>query len=301
MKKEWIRGMEEPKTTWGKSIKRQTVNTSPIQIDGKLYGDPTPKTVEEVVSMRCSRHHKRFEVPKRWLKTCDYLCPRCYDRLSAAERMAYAPRKSIDASCKKSAFCDKSTLLSAEVKVPKDGPKQQTRQKSEVSQERSDAAQRVFKDSDYDFLLPRYKIACHMCGEVVPCHYVWFEKSTVLCPACYGKLTDKAIKMFHAVHKAEKPHAEYDIDMTVANERRPYGRACLLRRDIMNEAASSINEECWTTERIMRVTKEELLNAVKRGKVSKVRARIELTRRDNIEYFDLFPEEVGIEPIRFHM
>lgn len=50
----------------------------------------------ELVSIRCCRHKKRFDIPKKWAKTvCDWLCPQCYEKLSALEREKYRPTEKV--------------------------------------------------------------------------------------------------------------------------------------------------------------------------------------------------------------
>lgn len=48
--------------------------------------------VIEMVSIRCRRHKRRFDVPKGWADgVCAWLCPKCYEALTEKERAKYAP------------------------------------------------------------------------------------------------------------------------------------------------------------------------------------------------------------------
>lgn len=47
----------------------------------------------EIVSMRCLRHKKRFNVPKGWLETSKWLCPHCFENLSEEERRQFSLKK----------------------------------------------------------------------------------------------------------------------------------------------------------------------------------------------------------------
>ena len=147
-------------------------------------------------------------------------------------------------------------------------------------------------------LLPKYKIECKRCGETVPCHYSWFERSTVLCPLCYHSMTDREIKKFHIEHNAQVPEQNETADSLphipdkVVNS---IGGTC--KRPTVCISAS----ESWTVQTITSASEREILDGVRDGKISKARARIELRRRQNKEYFDMLasPERLGVKPIMF--
>lgn len=51
------------------------------------------EALEGVVSIRCRRHKRRFNVEEGWLKVCEWLCPHCWEVLKTDEaRAKYAPR-----------------------------------------------------------------------------------------------------------------------------------------------------------------------------------------------------------------
>ena len=151
-------------------------------------------------------------------------------------------------------------------------------------------------------LLPTYRIKCQKCGEEVPCHYSWYTQSTVLCPTCYGQMKEHEVREFHATHTADKPKFEKDtrptyslpkhlIDITEHQAVKiPDSKRGRWTRD-----SSMVNSGgCWTNSRIQGASASELKEAVRLGKVSKARFRIEMRRRDNVSYYDMCPEEVGI-------
>ena len=154
-----------------------------------------------VVSMRCLRHKKRFNVPKEWLETSKRLCPRCYEKLSDVERLVYAPRNGLVPEIRE-AETGKPTMLSY------------TANKNSTFT--------YIEDKDFESL----KINSDNC---------WTSKSSLI-----------------------------------------------------NRGG------CWSNSRITSASESELKAAVKAGIVSKARMRIELRRRENSSYYDLFPIEVGL-------
>lgn len=294
------------------------------------------KKAEEPVSMRCRRHKRRFNVPKSWLDKCGWLCPRCYEKLSEEERDRYKPMK-MPATCEaeedkpivkpsmpiKESGKDEDKIPEAVVvestneaiALPKgiaapllEVEKPGERGKSVIERRRKERHEhyitsRVSDNPSFAALLPRFKIACMKCGEVVPCHYTWFDNSTVLCPSCYGKMTDYEIRMFHQSHHAEKPRY---IPNGLPVQKVPPAKPI----DFTPCKVSSITEIKWTKEsnlvnsggvwsksRIMGSSRAELIEACRCGKVSKARCRIELRRRANATFYNMFPPEVGAAPI----
>lgn len=281
------------------------------------------------ISMRCLRHKKRFNVPRWWTDVSRWLCPACYDRLSEEERSKYAPKgiepptrsaeegKPIVLPSKnKNEYCQPSIISYPQYEESKELGSPNV--SSPESVERADA-----KDTNHDSdtppnsskwkwsrketkiadnpsfagLLPRYKIACHKCGEVVPCHYVWFEKSTVLCPSCYGQMNDFEIKKFHEQHKSGKPRYEQDVRPFVSLPKSVLQKVEVPRYNWTRQSQLVNSGGYWSNARIMSASEKELIDAARKGIVSKARMRIELKRRKHTEYFDMLSEEVGVTPI----
>lgn len=230
-------------------------------------------TISEVklVEMRCRRHKKRIEVPESWLETCDYLCPQCYHKLSAKERKAYAPKR----KGKKGIERNKVAEAANEAK---EKPMEEVKRAVDTQE---------FSIDDFK---PKYRIHCQKCGEIVPCHYEWYDKSTVLCPQCYCSMSENAINLFHMEHKAEKPPRDEGGVMpkaidSGARRKTEEEYAQWDRNHVYKE-----NGGRWPDERIKRASVGALQSAVKRGLVSAVRYRIELNRRKKKDYYDSMAE-----------
>ena len=226
-------------------------------------------TISEVklVEMLCKRHKKRIEVPESWLETCDYLCPQCYHKLSAKERKAYRPKRKGKKGIERNKVAE--VAKAAEEKLL-------------VEEKKADGT-KVFSIDDFK---PKYRIHCQKCGEIVPCHYEWYDKSTVLCPQCYCGMSENAIALFHMEHKAEKPSKGMGGEIPKAIESG-------VRRKTEKEYAQwdrnhvyKENGGRWPDERIKRASVRALQSAVKRGLVSAIRYKIEMKRRKNKEFYD---------------
>lgn len=294
------------------------------------------KKAEEPVSMRCRRHKRRFNVPKSWLDKCGWLCPRCYEKLSEEERGKYRPMKMSEPREAEDGkpIVRPSTAIKGSVEgdtgIP-EGSAPKTHKEEIIPQngistpligaatprENPNKAINKRKHKPHEHykpsilssnpaiaaLLPRYRIECQRCGEVVPCHYPWFDNSTVLCPLCYGKMTDYEIRMFHQSHHAERPtYIPNSLTGQKASPAKPI--------DFPPCKVPSITEIKWTKEsnmvnsggiwpksRIMSSSRGELIEACRLGKVSKARCRIELRRRANASFYNMFPPEVEAAPI----
>ena len=298
----------------------EKTETGPEDIIGENVGETQPRCCEEdegAVSMRCLRHKKRFNVPKWWLKVSNFLCPKCYERLGEEDRIRYSPKEGIDLS-HRDAEEGKDLIVPQRAKEeyiePPPPPPPEIDEESKVEEQpkkrhkKSSEPKVIFKDYSFEVLLPRYKITCQNCGETVPCHYDWFDKSTVLCPECYEKMHECEIQWFHAEHKAPKPPVDNHAP-PLPPRLKPIADITegmsIVRRMARTEgawtrsAAEVNNGGCWSTARIMNASKRELIHAAKCGRVTKARVRIELERRRNSEYYDMLPQEVGTAPIMF--
>ena len=339
--------MEKPRTKWNGCASRKTKD-NPIWAVCTKCGEERftfapaeglehyvcsscRKKDEESVSMRCSRHRKRFNVPKSWLDTCWWLCPRCYEKLSEKERYKYMPMKmsaTHDAEDGKPIIRPSTAVngrMEGDDKIPERGiskthkeeivrpnvkiatqvgaetkgenPKDATKQRVHKPHEHYKPSKISCKPS-LAALRPRYRIECMKCGEVFPCHYTWFDNSTVLCPSCYGKMTEDEIRMFHQSHHAEKPrYIPNNIPVQNGAAIRPIASStCKVPSFTETKWTSDTNlvnsGGVWSKNRIMYSSREELIEAYRLGKVSKARCRIELRRRENPRFYDMLPDEV---------
>ena len=291
---------------------------------GEYVCNSCKKEEESPISMRCLRHKKRFNVPKWWMDVSKWLCPACYDRLSEDERAKYAPKGTVPPT--KAAEEGKHTIVPSkgkdEYSIAKTEVKVESCESASISEEEKKTAvvedvgesktvqkekpksrkwrrveSRISDNPSFAGLLPRYKIACQRCGEVVPCHYVWFEKSTVLCPSCYGQMNDFEIKKFHEQHKSCKPKYEKDARPIGSLSKAVLQKVEVPRYNWTRQSHLVNSGGYWSNARIMSASEKELIDAARRGIVSKARMRIELKRRKNLEYFDMLSEDVGVTPI----
>ena len=265
----------------------------------------------EVVSMRCLRHKKRFNVPNEWLNTSRWLCPHCFSVLSESGRAKYAPKGGIPPEVRPAEEGKPVVAInSTRIKQPpkSEEPKCDAPNKTALTIE-PESVKPVPKKKKYVYeeqhyskladnptfagLLPRYQILCQKCGQSVPCHYTWFDTSTVLCPECYGQMGPTAISLFHDMHKAGKPkYIENGMPMQqtvplvgIPVPEKKRGRPKLGMSD--DDKISALGG--WSTARIRTATEKELAEAVEQGCLSKARMRIELRRRASWEYFDMCP------------
>lgn len=293
-------------------ICRETEGAASSAMPNEKAQQPSPSVAKEVVSMRCLRHKKRFNVPKEWLKTSQWLCPHCYSVLDETNRAKYAPKGGIPPEVRPAEDGKPVVVInSTRIKQPpkNEEPKCDAPNKTALTIE-PEAVKPIPKKKKYIYeeqhyskladnptfagLLPRYRILCQKCGQSVPCHYTWFDTSTVLCPECYGQMGPTAISLFHDMHKAAKPkYVENVIPMqqTVPQVEIPVPEKKRGRPKLGMSADDKISAlGGWSTERIREASKQELAEAVEQGEVSKARMRIELRRRASWEYFDMCPD-----------
>ena len=316
----------QPVKNWTEKTSKKSVSDESVSsLLDRCIGDEDHKdscvekddTQSGLVSIRCRRHKKRFNVPVTWLRTCAWLCPKCYRKLTPQERARYAPPSKshggdIRPADNKSLSIPMKITLSP-LKTPendfackdyehKTGHSKAKRAKSEKAQAptvngEEPISELTIKKIADDFkasgvgmsdalaaLIPKFRIKCKKCKNTVPCHKSWFDNSMVLCPSCYSLMTPKEIRQFHIYHP-KSTATVYEIDPEASeaeNETKkdsmpspdrwsPYGGAC-------------------SNDFIMSASKQELIKAVKSGKVSKARARIELNRRKNRSYFNDMPD-----------
>ena len=303
----------------------------------RYYCDQCVKDGKNYVSMRCLRHRKRFNVPKWWTEISQCLCPICFDKLSEEERGNYV-LKGEDSPGTRREDPSRPTILPSKGKDEYSNQVKKNKELSQVSPEekkgndclpnnettesptdstdsvnettvkkkvrkprerKTKLFSKVSDNPHFAALLPRYSIKCQRCGQESPCHHSWFSTSTVLCPECYGKMSETAIRKFHVEHMGSTPKMKKPLgDM---GSRFPDVKCCkskVAQDTTWTKDSLSVNSGgCWSNDRVRSVSKKELLAAVAEGRVSKVRAKIELRRRQNREYYDMLPNEVGVRPI----
>ena len=290
--------------------------------------------MNKIVSIRCRRHKKRFNVESDWLLTCEWLCPKCYGKLKPNERARYAPCKGEKPEIR-GAEAGKPTILPD---IYGDANDNRTKKTVSVAEklskmrpvnrcipkkcsERNDPSGLIsdFLDrrnnrrncysspvqttrfesfspspvqntrTKLSELLPRSKIHCLKCGEDVPCHGFWLEKSRVLCPGCASEMSGDEFLSFNRLHSP--------TDLVMRNERYEIQKR-------MEELEDRSNKNIPTGESdivsfgggcselfIRKATELELQEAMKRGRLSKVRYRIEMKRRANPERYDWCHED----------
>ena len=260
---------------------------------------------EGVVSIMCLRHKKRVNVPSSWLDVSKWLCPACFERLSPEKRGDYAP-KGYGSSVREAekgkptvfpSKCGSKYADKGAIEKHIDG--QEKTDVESVSKKRSNGRNVSKRDFGthslaIEGLLPRYRISCQKCGEVVRCHYTWFDNSTVLCPSCYSKMNAFEIQRFHEMHKASKPEF-IPNPIPVETGCRKNAKGGTKDGDDWTRKSTLVNSGgYWSNSRIMSASERELREAADAGIVSKARMRIELNRRKNTGYFDLLPNDVGL-------
>ena len=252
----------------------------------------------KIVSMRCLRHKKRFNVPIDWMETCGWLCPHCYENIPEEEYGKYAPKNGIVPEVR-DAEEGKPTMYPSfwmeggiEVESCEEEHVKEPEPKEEKPHRHYNTNGGDIKDNPaFSDFLPRYEIDCQLCRKTVKCHYPWFSTSTVLCPECYSSMSEAQIEEFHMTHHAEIPKLKtFASTKTATHDISTSSK--MLSRDISWTRESRHLPICgrWTNDRIMSSTRKELIDGVKDGMVSAVRARIELKRRGNLDYYDLCPK-----------
>ena len=240
---------------------------------------------EDSVFIRCQRHRKRIEVPSSWVQQCSFLCPKCYNKLTEEERLKYAPRAILD-----------------EIKAKKE-KEREIHKKSVITKKRARRKKEKevftgFKSSMFNYLLPRYTVHCKKCGGDAPCNLTWFETSTVLCPTCYNSMSEKERALFEGNKTSEKKcskEVEHDEKMNKYLKSVQCTQTGRIKNISKAESdAMSASGGIWSYESLSRASVAEIMHGIETGKVSKVRARIELKRRKNLDYYNMLPNSDGI-------
>lgn len=334
----------KPVTDWRTNKTRKTRDNDGLEeFWDKVIGDNvntnkpktalTPKEVsldshQELVSIRCRRHKKRFNVQRKWLDVCSWLCPKCYDKISALERKRYAPANEKYLDIRK-AEKGKPTLLpsgchSQELSIDRAITKIQEpsksalclcthdttvdREKTEI-QNQSSLSFKRYKEVEFDCypmsnemasLMPLWRLVCKKCRREVPVHKIWIDNtSKVLCPECYSQMNSYEVETFHLDHPASLAQLRqvkpYPISIPSNNKPKPIPSHIVPFRSF-ESTDESFGGHCKSST-IMRMTVQELSDAVRSGRVSRVRAKIEMKRRKRASYFNDLPDVNPVSPL----
>ena len=266
--------MSKPKTLNGGSA-----TVSPIEYEAKEGLTDT---------VYCRRHRRTKPVPKGWNKTCTYLCSKCYEALTAHERQAYAPmeyhRKTHSAEAKPENQHRQKTQTHA-LKTTDNSTSQ--RETHHSGDNRSEVSATF---TDLRDVMPKYSIKCLRCQKTSPCHYHWFSMSKVLCPSCYSEMKQWDRDEFHRIHNNDRLKAPSTIPSAGTSPQR-YART--RPQNVIqgeNQEDQVMLSRRFSARRLIKMTKRELLDAVRKGYVSRPRAKIELHRRKAAEYYNMMPD-----------
>lgn len=149
-------------------------------------------------------------------------------------------------------------------------------------------------ESEFEKLKPNHKVHCLKCGQDYPCFSFWFNTSKVLCPECASSMTAAQIEAFNNSHRCEtllnevnkneiKQPSKHSSDISFNETQFPDDSEAVLYGGGSSEYF------------IKHATPSELVDAVKYGRVSRTRARIELRRRKNADYFNDLPETEEVQ------
>lgn len=252
----------------------------------------------KIVSIRCRKHRKRFNVPAEWVETCGWLCPKCYESMSATQRKKYSPTEDSDVT-PRAAEPNKSTM-----QIPKSLKEKESNAKESKSSARSSSAgngRRLdsikgncldrknglqaemhheapvrygVQESSLSRFLPRHEVYCQKCGKTARCHKIWFLTSRVLCPECASFMSNEEIAEFNRIH----PYAITAIDIGNKSQQESHGSSGKFKMQERKTPEDNFVER-MSEERIRRSTIQQLRQAVESGRLSKVRYRIETRRR----------------------
>lgn len=275
--------------------------------------------MSNMVSIRCRRHKKRFNVPEKWLETCEWLCPKCYEKLSAEERLSYAPKEENKVEIREADDSYATVLPDAasdsschSLKCnPKEAVKEDKRTDIQRTTKHQDAKKKASgktchtKEKSADSikfsqcladLLPRWRIVCKKCHQMMPVHKSWIDKtSKVLCPACYSRMTTQEVREFHEINPDATAEVLQMQPVVGATKAKPTITRKLDYPHKSLDPETIINGGRCTNSFIIRASDKELKEAVKNGRISKIRAEIEFKRRAHSRYYTNLPD---VEPVK---
>lgn len=133
-------------------------------------------------------------------------------------------------------------------------------------------------------------MVCKKCKQIVPCHKIWFDTSKVLCPECYNGMTSSEIEKFHQEHPATT--ATYFEELENKGTEKIFRNTARLLMESDSYTPTDLPDSLsrfgngMDTKTILHASKQELLEAVGKGILSKARFRIEMKRRKNKDYYN---------------
>lgn len=133
------------------------------------------------------------------------------------------------------------------------------------------------KVSLLDSLRPKHSIFCLKCRQNYPCHKFWFSISTVLCPECASKMTDREIELYNLACRT-KPSME-------ERARQKNNKPLPDSTDDILTSVAPINSGT-----LSRMSKSMLKEEVAKGRLSETRYRIEMRRRQRPEAYNELPD-----------
>ena len=277
----------------------------------------------KIVSIRCRRHKKRFNVPSSWLETSRWLCPHCYEMLSEGDREKYAPKGSETQGIRE-AEEGKATMYPSKHTSEGDGivAKKTYREKDVgldslignfldkkkskiIPNENEIQDNKIWSDAEIDSNLRRFLSEPKSVRKMIG--------TKCLSTKGYEKEIER-LKPKYKVHclKCGQDYPCFSFWFKTSNVLCPECASDMTREQI--ETFNSIHREGIRPTEIKKVPEEEseselvttgygcsnyfithastkeLIEAVNQGRLSKARARIELRRRMKSDYFNDLPE-----------
>lgn len=281
------------------------------------FGNVDART--DIVSIRCRKHKRRFNVEKEWVGTSRWLCPGCYYRMTEAERAKYAPcgeeaevrEAEIGKPVVYAKVEEEKARANARVRDHKENNGKVKAQpiKKKVGTNVSRVSERLRRGSDSISsgknwvginlvgLLPKWRMICQKCGREAPVHKSYIESiSSVVCPECSSKMNESEIKDFNSHHQSTASSVwRVESDPVTKAHSLPKAVERFIPIYSLDDASAIASGGCYSNGRIMQMSEAELTEAVRFGKISKARARIELNRRKNTEYYGGMPD---IDPVK---
>lgn len=152
---------------------------------------------ERIVSIRCRRHKKRFNVPKSWLHTCEWLCPHCFEGLSAEDRKRYAPKGK-----------ERPEIREAEEGKPIKYPKRSilsVQSGSKLSFAEKLATIQSVKTEDDVKSAGSIQMECIHCGKSTMVSEVYYANEHLFCSDCVKKLNKAEKRRFEKFVRDTRP------------------------------------------------------------------------------------------------
>ena len=265
---------------------------------------------ESLYVLKCRRDKKYKIVDKEWLEVCDWLCPKCYYKLTEEQKKEFAPAgeyikpKPISGIGEREQRELERFRAVVESHKPLPNPPEPELEVQEINGDNPDASRVTEEPSPsepppkrkkgrpkgtvgynpvIESVKPQHRIDCKKCGKSVPCFSLWLERSKVLCPSCYYAMSEKQRSDFEFAYGVNGGTFKSEFNSPRWNRKETDSVSTAVG---MSEAA------------IHRATPQELSMAVKRGRLSAVRMRMELNRRRKAFFYSEFADGLGTVNMR---